>query len=380
MSLRHGILLAAAVAVLAVGSQARAQSITLPLSGENQRTTLTQSIGLVSLTVDYSSPNVTGPNGQSRRGHIWGELVPFGMHDLGFNDCKECPWRAGANFNTIFKTSHDILVEGQSLKAGAYGLFMLADPNEWTVIFSSNCTSWGSFTYNPAEDVLRVKVKPGKCEYHEFLDYEFTDRMPDHATLALQWEELQVPIRITVPNMNDLYVAQIQRELRDYDWFNWLNWEGAAQFCLANNTHLKQGLEWAEASVNKPFVGVKSFRTLTTLAQLQISNGLRPAATKTVDEAMTMPATVLNIHQFARQLQLQKEDAIAIRVFEANAKRFPNQWPVQLGLARGYAGRGDFKKALQAAQLAVKQAPDEPSRMNVETLIKQWTESAAKAN
>ena len=47
-----------------------------------------------------------------------------------------------------------------------------------------------------------------------------------------------------------------------------------------------------------------------------------------------------------------------MRVFQFNAKRFPNQWPVHVGLMRGYAAMGDTKKALQEAKLALPQAPD----------------------
>src|SRR6185503_10236659 len=160
------------------------------------KASVSQWIGPVKVTVDYSSPDVHGPTGEDRAGKIWGGLVPYGLHDLGFNDCKQCPWRAGANQNTVFSVSHDVLVEGQPLKAGNYGLFMIAGQTDWTIIFSNNSTSWGAYTYDPAEDALRVTVKPSECEYHEWLTYEFTDRQTDHATVALKWERLQVPIKI----------------------------------------------------------------------------------------------------------------------------------------------------------------------------------------
>ena len=49
-----------------------------------------QAIGPVRVTIDYSSPRVVrGTN--DRRGKIWGELVPWGMSDLGFNGCTSCP-------------------------------------------------------------------------------------------------------------------------------------------------------------------------------------------------------------------------------------------------------------------------------------------------
>lgn len=148
---------------------------------------MTQGIGLVKVTVDYSSPNVHAPDGTDRKGKIWGTLVPYGMSDLGFNDCKSCPWRAGANENTTFTVSHDVKIEGQPLKAGTYGLHMMADPAEWTVIFSRNSTSWGSYSYDPSEDALRVKVKPEPAPYHEWLTFEFTDRETDHATPSTRW-------------------------------------------------------------------------------------------------------------------------------------------------------------------------------------------------
>src|SRR5438309_7909165 len=160
--MRHRILVSIAAALCAFAASAQ---ITQPPSGGNQRQTVIQQIGLVKVSVDYSSPHVHSPQGVDRRGKIWGDLVPWGLVNLGFGSCKECPWRAGANENTVFTTSHDIQVEGQKLPAGSYGLQMIANPDEWTVIFSKNSTAWGSFFYDPADDVLRVKVKPAKSEY-----------------------------------------------------------------------------------------------------------------------------------------------------------------------------------------------------------------------
>ena len=104
---------------------AAAQSITLPPDGDNQRSEVTQQIGLVTVSVAYGSPDVHAPNGDDRRGKIFGTLVPYGIHDLGFNNRKG-PWRAGANENTVFTVSHPVTIQGQPLPAGRYGLHMLA--------------------------------------------------------------------------------------------------------------------------------------------------------------------------------------------------------------------------------------------------------------
>ena len=370
--------LAAAVLFAAAAAVVRAQSITLTPSGDNQRSTVTQGIGLVQVSVEYSSPDVHAPDGTDRNGHIWGELVPYGLHDLGFNDCRECPWRAGANENTVFRCSHDVQVEGEKLPAGAYGVHMIAGKDEWTVIFSRNSTSWGSYTYDPKEDFLRVKVKPAAGAYHEFLNYEFIDRQPDRATVALQWESLQVPIRITVPDIHDLWVEQYRRELRGRAWFNWTNWEAAARYCLENKTHLDQGLAWAQVATGPPLAGSENLTTLGTLAQLQIANGKREDARKTVAKAMARGEDVLAYHQFGRQLQGMGENELALDVFVANAKSHPKQWPVNVGLARGYAGVGDTRKAILHARLAMAQAPDDVNRKNLQSLIDQWEKTPAK--
>ncbi|MDL1952375.1 DUF2911 domain-containing protein, partial [Acidobacteria bacterium ACD] len=133
-----------AVLALAASRPAPAQSVSLPPSGANQKASVTQSIGLVKVTVDYSSPRVHY-QGQDRTGKIWGQLVPYGLHDLGFNDCKQCPWRAGANENTVITVSHDVKVEGKPLPAGSYGLHMIAGKEAFTVIFSKSSKSWGSY-------------------------------------------------------------------------------------------------------------------------------------------------------------------------------------------------------------------------------------------
>jgi hypothetical protein len=64
---------------------------------------------------------------------------------------------------------------------------------EWTIIFSKNHTSWGSFYYDAKEDALRVTAKPLPSEYHEDLTYEFRDQKPDSVTAVLRWEDLRIP-------------------------------------------------------------------------------------------------------------------------------------------------------------------------------------------
>jgi hypothetical protein len=131
------------------------------------------------ITINYSSPGVKGRK-------IWGGLVPY-----------DKVWRAGANEATLFETDKDIKVEGKSLPAGKYSLYAIPGEKEWVIILNSKTGQWGvnmdeSTTEEPANDVLRVTVKPVKsATSSERLKY-----VVDTNGFALEWENLKVPVSI----------------------------------------------------------------------------------------------------------------------------------------------------------------------------------------
>jgi hypothetical protein len=368
----------AAAGTLAVAGPGAAWSqvgpgLTLPPDGGNQRATVIQGMGLVRVSIDYSSPHVHSPAGEDRRGKIWGDknVVPYGMATQGVGACgPKCPWRGGANENTVFTTNHDIKVQGQALPAGSYGLFFSPGPDEWTIIFSKTSTSWGSFFYDPKEDALRVTAKPEKGSYHEDLTYWFRDSKLEHATAVLSWEDLDLPFAITVDDTDDLYIENIRRELRNSPGFTWQGYNAAAQFCLQRKTHLEDGLHWAEQAAG-PGVGQANFTTLMTLANLQEATGKTEEAGKTRDKALhDSTATALDLHIAGRALLAQKKNAEALQVFELNAKLHPDSWVVHVGLGRGYAAQGRRKEAIAEFKRALAMGPDELNRASLEDLIK----------
>ncbi|MCU1347976.1 MAG: hypothetical protein JWO56_1006 [Acidobacteria bacterium] len=366
---------ALAAAAMFLTASLGAQTITLPPSGDNEASTITQGIGPVTVAISYHSPKVIrGTN--DRRGKIWGTLVPYGLQNgLGYGTCTQCPWRGGANENTTFAVSHDVKIDGQPLKAGTYGLHFIPDPAEWTIVFSKNASSWGSFFYDPAEDALRVKVKPGKTDFHDYLTYEFTDREPAKATAVLKWDELQLPWTITVDDPNEVWLASISNELRGGGSGDYHNWLAASRFAQQNKVGLPQALQWAQMAVNGTFIGNANFNTLSNLADAQQANGLTAEAAKTRELALNdASASATDLHQYARQLQLQGKNDEAAKVFELNAKRHPNVWPVNVGLARASTIHGKKADALKYAKVAMTQAPDDASKRNLETLIKQIEE------
>lgn len=363
--------LALATALAAVATVASAQHLTLPRQGANQRSEIRQRIGLVEVAVDYSSPDVHAPDGSDRRGKVWGQLVPWGYADLGFGTCgAKCPWRGGADENTVFSTSHDLEVEGQPLAAGRYGLHFLPGESEWTVIFSRDADSWGSFFYDEADDVLRVQVKPVQREYREWLTYDFTDRRPDRATVELQWEELAVPIRLVVADPAELYYRTIAAELRNRPGFDAAGWAEGARYLASEKSHLDVAERWAETAVDSPQIGRVDFDTLSTLAVVKRAAGKPAEAAAAMDRAIAHPtATPLALYGLARPLIAAGDPAEALRLFELGHARFDGAWPFEVGLGRAHAALGDAAKALEHMRKAVAQAPDEPNKRNLERLV-----------
>jgi hypothetical protein len=355
--------------------------LTLPPSGNNQKASVVQFIGPVKISIDYSSPAVHGPDGTDRRGQIWGKLVPYGMTDLGFQGGKLGPWRGGANENTVFAVSDPVNIEGQPLPAGKYGLHFIAGPDEWTIVFSKDSEAWGSFFYDDSHDALRVKVKPVKHEYREWLTYEFPTRRPAEATAELQWEELAVPWTIKVDNINEIYVTRLRQELTGSVGFSPQHYDAAAQFCVQQGTHLEDALNWANLAINLPFSGLTNFDTLSTKALVLAKMGRDSEAATIMQTALRNPtATAIQIHVYGRQLLTAGKKQEALDVFKLNAERNGDAWPVNVGLARGYMAVGDYQKALEYARKAASQAPDNQNKQNLEAMVKSLQDGKPYAN
>ncbi len=373
--MRATLLTLLSLALCGAGS-AQVPNLTLPPSGNNQKASVIQHIGPVQVGIDYSSPAVHSPTGEDRRGKIWGKLVPYGLDNLGgFLNTKRAPWRAGANENTVFAVSHDVEIEGKPLRAGRYGLHMIPGPEEWTLIFNKNSSAWGSYFYEDGDDALRVTVKPKKHDYREWLTYEFTTRKPSEATAEMQWEDLAVAWNIKVNNANDIYLVTLRRQLTGAQGFDSGAYDLAAQFCLTTGTDLEQGLKWAEAAVSMPFIGKESFATLSTKSQILAKLGREADAKQAMDAALRCPGTsALDIHQYGRQLLAAKKSKEALAVFELNAQRNGDAWPVHVGLARGYSATGDIPKALEHAKKAMAQAPDALNKKSLEEMVRTLSE------
>ena len=336
---------------LASAGIVKAQLATLPRGG-NKRAFVGEQIGMTDITIHYNRPGV-----KKREGHIWGELIPVGYADLGYGAKKPAPWRAGANENTTIEFTTDVKIEGQDLPAGKYGFFVAYDPNECTLIFSKNSTSWGNFFYDPAEDALRVKVKPLKTDKSvEWLKYEFTDQTASSANMQLQWEKLAILFRIDV-DVVKTQIASFRKELRGDRALPglWQGWNMAAAYCLANNTNLEEALLWADSATSFRFGGTTSFPPWQTKAAILDSLGRKAEADAIMKKALPY-ANQFEAYVYGYELAIRKRPKEAFEVFKMNYDRFPNTYFTNLGMASGYSALGDYKKALDFVKKALPEA------------------------
>ncbi len=337
--------------------------LTIPPSGGNKKAAVSERIGITDITIHYDRPHVKG-----REGKIWGQLVPVGYTDQGFGTSKAAPWRAGANESTTFECSTDISIEGQPLAKGKYGFFIAYGPDESTLIFSKNSTNWGSFYYDPKDDVLRVKVKPVATDRSvEWLKYEFSNEKETSATISLLWEKLAIPFTVSV-DLNTTQVEMFRQELRTDKGFFWLGWQTAAQWCADHNTNLEEALLWADTATNPNILGDRNFISLSTKAEVLTKLGRSAEALQIMQEAMPL-GSMIQLHQYARTLLTRKLNKEALAVFQKNYEKYPGQFTTLVGLARGYSATGDYRKALDYAEKALALSPDQLNTQSVRHFI-----------
>jgi hypothetical protein len=330
---------------LTLATLCAAQSAVLELPRPSQHAVVTQRVGITDITVNYHRPLVNGRK-------IWENVVPYGQ-----------VWRAGANENTTISFADPVSIEGKPLDRGTYGLHMIPNADEWTVIFSRNATSWGSFTYKQDEDALRVAVEPQTSEMHEALTYDFDQMTPNSTVVTMRWEKVAVPFKVSV-DVNRLVAASLHNQLRGLSQYTWEGWDDAANYLLDNKTDLQDALKYSDSSIENE----ERYDNLLTKARILDALGRKQDATATRAQALSH-ANAIQSYLYARQLQRDHQPDEAFAVFRSNARKFPNHWITHAGVARVYVSQGDYDNALKQMKLCMDAAP-QSQKAGVETLVK----------
>ncbi|HMJ06094.1 MAG TPA: DUF2911 domain-containing protein [Chthoniobacterales bacterium] len=318
----------------------------LNLPEASQKAVLTQRVGITDITINYHRPLVKGRK-------VWGELVPMGK-----------VWRAGANENTTIEFSTPVSVEGKPLPAGKYGLHMIPAADTWTIIFSKMTVAWGSYSYNQAEDALRVMVKPHPAQMEEALKYDFEDLQRDSVVVTMNWEKLAVPFRVSIDEVATVLPA-IRDQLRGRAQYSWSPLAEAAQYCLTNKTNLEEALKWADESIRVE----NRFENLMLKADLLAA--LKKPEEKSFRDLALQRADDITLYSYGRKLQLENRNAEAMAIFPAVVQRFPDSMMAHLAQARLKSAAGDFAAAAEETKKAQGMSKSDEQKASLQKLIGQ---------
>lgn len=268
--------------ILLLAALCSAQSTQLNLPRQSQKAEIVQRIGITDISIVYHRPLADGRK-------IFGGLVPYGE-----------VWRAGANENTLITFPNDVTIEGKPLAAGTYGLHMIPNQDQWTVIFSKMHTAWGSFSYKEDEDALRVTVKPQTADMHNALTYDFDQLKPDSAVVVMSWDKVAVPFKVSV-DVPKVVEASLHNQLRGLSQYTWDGWDDAGTYLVDNKVDLEEALKYENNSI----ANEDRYENEMTKSKILAAMGKTAEAEQAKDKALSL-ANAQQLYGYARQLQREK--------------------------------------------------------------------------
>ncbi len=293
----------------------------------SQKRVTTANIGNSDITITYHSPSVQGRK-------IFGGIVPFDF----VVDGKEYPWRAGANRRTTIEFSHDVEIEGKSLPAGSYGFVVLVSEKEWTMVFSSGKT-WGSFNYDPDNDVLRITVPVESMPHQEWLSYSFTNPKNESVDVELRWETSGASFNVNTDaagNKIETLVAKEEKTSNDYQSL-------AISTIQKDSANVDEALKWIDKSIEAE----ATFYNKMAKAQLLLLKGDKKNGNTLKKEALDSAAG-FNVYYYGlRPILLYGDQKESLKILTKRTKDKPEEWQTYLALGEYYLKVGDQQKATE---------------------------------
>jgi tetratricopeptide (TPR) repeat protein len=322
-----------------------AQAPPLVLPKQSPRASVSQTVGLTTVSITYDRPAANGRQ-------IWGKLVPF-----------DTVWRAGANENTVIAFSSPVRMGGQTLDAGRYGLHMIPAQGDWTIILSRQANAWGSFSYDPKEDALRFSATPGPADMHERLAYTFDDPTESSVVATLRWEKLAVPFTIEV-DTKAVVTDSLREQLRGLGRFFWQPWSQAAAWSVANGVNLEEASAWADRSIAIN----ENFTNLRVKAALLSQRGDQTGAAAAARRSLAI-ATEAEMNTYGYLLMGQGKVDSAIVVFRKNTKDYPKSWNTYDSLGEAYAAKGEKQLAMKNYSKAFALVQDAEQKKRIQQVL-----------
>jgi hypothetical protein len=277
----------------------------------SQKASVMQTIGVTDITITYSRPGVKGRTifadaPATMEARAKGEATLDNQNERKAGE-PIAPynhvWRAGANDATVFQVTDDVLINGQTLKAGTYSLHAVPSKDEWTIIFNSDAGQWGSFTYDSKKDALRVKTKPqAASENQEWLVYTFDPVSENSATVNIRWEKVRVPFTVEVKDVKALWRAKADALIAANPTNEVLPLQVAQTY--ANDKNWDEALKFVDQSIKVK----ETFRNLSAKANVLWAAGRKDEALKAADAAIAKgKADNVNTSAFEKRVADMKD-------------------------------------------------------------------------
>jgi Protein of unknown function (DUF2911) len=188
-----------------------------------------QTVGLTDVKVEYSRPSVKGRI-------IFGDLVPYNKM-----------WRTGANANTKITFSNDVIIGGNTVKAGSYALYTKPGPQNWDIMLYSDTNNWGTpenWDDSKVAATVTAPVYPMPMNIETFT-ISFDDVTSNSANLGLMWEKSYValPIKFMTDKMVSANIEQVMAGPGANDYYQ------AAVYYLESGQDITKAKQWIDTAI-----------------------------------------------------------------------------------------------------------------------------------
>jgi len=304
-------------AVLFVLSGALIASAQIRTPRPSAKASVMETIGVTDVTITYSRPGVKGRT-------IWGDPLPEQAATKGeatLDDQNVRPkgapivpwghaWRTGANEATQFVVTDDVFINGQKLPAGSYSLHTIPTHDEFTIIFNSIANQWGSFSYDPAKDTLRVKVKPEWSEHSkEWLEYWIDPVSDTSAQVNIRWEKVRVPFLVEVKDVQGLTMQKARASVAAAKADDFVTPLQAANYALQNKLSVEEAIGWLDRSIKiKETIGNLGLRARVLAEQGKTTEAIAAGerAIQVGKDAKANPSQIANMEKLVAEWKAKK--------------------------------------------------------------------------
>ena len=177
-------------AVCSAVSAAMVLALAAPIPGlaqgfpASQRGRVDQTVAFTEISVVYGRPVARGRV-------LFGDsaLVKWGT-----------VWHPGADSATRVSFTRDVLLEGRTVKAGEYSVWLVPRAQgAWTFILNRSAHVFHQPYPGDSTDALRLDVTPERGAHMETLAFYFPMVLRDEAVMRVHWGDMIVPVRLKAP-------------------------------------------------------------------------------------------------------------------------------------------------------------------------------------